>query len=134
MSIHVRNKGHNGEREMCTKLTKDLGLAERLDRNVDQVRDGGGDIMSLRPFAIEIKRQERLLIKQWWKQALSQTTKKNPIPVLMHRVNRGQWRVVVPASLVLKKKFTFGAETVEIDYPTFVAVAKTLHKNKTVKR
>lgn len=118
MSIQVRTKGHCGERQFCKILEEHIGLP--VERNIDQVRDGGADIISVPPFAIEVKRQERLLINNWWEQALSQTTKKNPIPVLVFRQNRRKWRVIVPAKFLCKKGLSKKRMRVEISLEHFL--------------
>lgn len=122
-----RTKGHGGERELCKELTFLLKRQVPLERNVDQVRDGGADIINLRPFAIEVKRQESLNIKAWLKQAKSQATKKNPIPVLFYRQNNRQWHVMLDINVVARKEFrSIKDHWVTIDMGTFVMIAKAL--------
>ena len=104
MTINQRSKGQTGERELCLVLSKELGLAKPLQRNIDQVRDGGADIMELPPFAIEVKRQQNLSINTWLKQAVSQVTPRNPIPVLAYRQNNKKWTFMIPFGAVVKKK------------------------------
>lgn len=101
-----RNKGHAGEREFCKELTALMSLRIPLERNVDQVRFGGADIISLRPFAIEVKRQESLNIDAWRKQAKSQVSKDNPVPVLAYRQNNKKWIIEVPWMVLSKKKYS----------------------------
>lgn len=128
MTIHVRNKGHSGEREACRWLEKNLFLRGiHLDRNVDQVRDGGADIISLRPFAIEVKRCESILLNTWWKQALRQRTAKNPIPVLMFRQNRHAWRFCMNSADVCKKSLK-GDENyrIELGIDHFIHIADSI--------
>ena len=131
MTIHVRNKGHNGEREACRWLEKQLNLEPHiLERNIDQVREGGADIMSLVPFAIEIKRQENLLLNNWWRQAVSQTTGDNHIPVLMFRQNRRKWRFCMSSTDICKKRFKGKGYRVELSLDHFLIVMATILARK----
>ncbi len=118
MTINQRSKGQVGERELCMLLSKGLGAdfpgvgsgvgesSVGLVRNIDQVRDGGADIMQLVPFAIEVKRGEQLLINKWLVQAARQVTAVNYIPVLAYRQNRRKWVFMLPFVAVAKKRFT----------------------------
>lgn len=124
MGINVRTKGHGGEREIAQLLREHLGII--VERNVDQVRDGGADIISVRPFAIEIKRQQQLSIKRWLAQAVRQTTKKNPVPVLMFRQDRQPWRVIFPLNVVARKKYRVDGSWCEVDMPSFLELAKKI--------
>lgn len=119
MTIHVRNKGHNGEREFCKKLEAVLGRT--VARNVDQVRDGGADIIDVPPYAIEVKRQESLNLNGWWKQALSQRTSKCPIAVLVWRQNNARtWNVRIEADYIIKKKMRVEGAWVQVSLETFM--------------
>jgi hypothetical protein len=122
-----RTKGHGGERELCKELAFLLNLKTPLERNVDQVRDGGADIITLRPFAIEVKRQEALHINAWVEQAKSQVTRKNPIPVLFYRQNNRQWHIMLPINVVARKEFrSINDHWVTINMATFITIAKAL--------
>lgn len=127
-----RTKGSAGEREICQKLSEALKPAEPFTRNLDQVRDGGADIVALRPFAIEVKRQENLQLNAWKKQAIRQTTNKNPIAVLMYRQNRRPWVVLIDARAVLKKRFapvSRGA-WVRTDLEGFILIAQAMQDRR----
>lgn len=107
--MNSRRKGASGEREFAAVLHEHLGA--RLVRNLEQVRNGGRDLLPpegdddpltqvLAKLAIEVKRyrtastaitaQERL----WWAQAASKAS--GLVPVLAWRADRGFWRVLVP--------------------------------------
>jgi len=95
-----RQKGHDGEREIVKLLQPivEMILGEkRLQRNLQQTRQGGHDICGLEHLAIEVKRCETLEIEKWWKQTLRQAAMlgKDAIPVLFFRQNRGKWRVMM---------------------------------------
>lgn len=91
-----RTKGQVGEREVCKLLGEALGVS--LDRNLDQVRNGGCDIV-YEHFAIEVKRQEKLQIDKWWEQCVRQAKAIEKHPILVFRRNRESWRVLMPLSL-----------------------------------
>ena len=105
MPLNQRTKGSCGEREFCKILNERLNLKKPAERNITQSRFGGADIMTVRPFAIEVKRGETLQLDKWWLQALRQRTKRCPIAVLAYRQNRRKWRVRIEAGYVMKKKF-----------------------------
>lgn len=121
--VQVKKKGNVGEREFCKILERALGVD--VERNITQTRFGGADILTVQPFAIEVKRQQNLQINTWWKQALRQRTEENPVPVLVWRQNRQPWSVRIGAEFVLKKKMLDGAESwVEISLPHFLEIVK----------
>ena len=66
-----RDKGARGEREFCLWLYDNLQLETVPARNLEQVRRGGADIIDVEPFAVEVKRQERVCRKKWWSQICS---------------------------------------------------------------
>jgi len=96
MSKAARLKGQSGEREVCKLLGDALGLS--LSRTLDQTRDGGCDII-VGDWAVEVKRQERLNIKDWWAQAMRQAKDLNKQPVLFYRQSRDDWHVIMPFAL-----------------------------------
>lgn len=99
MAVHARNKGKRGEREALeliqswvTPVYESAGIpAPTIERNLMQSRDGGFDLVGVDWLALEVKRQEQVLIGAWWKQALRQA-KNGQVPVLMWRGNRQPWR------------------------------------------
>jgi hypothetical protein len=88
-----RRKGQEGEREVCGLLTENLG--EKFTRNLDQARDGGGDVPCGR-YLIEVKRVQQASLPAWWRQAVASAKRKGKIPALWYRADRKPWRVVVP--------------------------------------
>jgi Holliday junction resolvase len=100
MSKLSRNKGARGEREflkLITKLLSDRGIKVELRRNYDQTAIGGADCLKLPGVAIEVKRQEKLELSKWWRQAIDQSLRCDALPVLAYRQNRNQWEIFVPA-------------------------------------
>lgn len=93
----ARTKGQVGERELCKILGDALGVS--LDRNLEQTRDGGCDIIVNKWWAVECKRQEKLQLEKWWEQACSQAEACDKYPVLFFRRNREEWRCLMPYSL-----------------------------------
>jgi len=94
-----RNKGARGEREICSLLGEALGL--NLDRNLEQTRSGGADIL-LDQWAIEIKRREKFTftdVMKWWGQTIAQAKAHSRHPVLLYRADREDWECIMPYSL-----------------------------------
>lgn len=118
--VHVGNKGKTGEREIVHLLNdviadiiKDGSYSEKIvttlqqvaQRNQNQSAAGGCDI-SIFGLAIEVKRQETLLIETWWKQTIKSAERNNDQPVLIYRQNHKQWHVVMDGFLPSNHKFT----------------------------
>ena len=87
-----RNKGARGEREFFALLNKHLPERLRLSRELAQSRDGGLD-GSVAQVAIEVKRQERLRLNDWLKQA--RLGSNGSLPVVAYRQSREPWRCLV---------------------------------------
>ena len=119
-----RAKGHNGELQFAKLLTTSLKLKKPLTRNIDQVRFGGADIMSLEPFAIEVKRCQTFNFPAWHKQAENQTTLANPVPVLAYRRNNQKWRINMRSKDLLKKRLIKKDEWITITLEQFLKIAK----------
>lgn len=94
-----RSKGANGEREFAKLLSEKLGI--KLERNLEQTRAGGHDLIGLPGIAIEVKRCEQLAINQWWRQAVEQAAD-GLTPCLAYRQNRKPWMVAVPLNWLLR--------------------------------
>lgn len=102
MTINVRNKGANGEREVCDLLQPIVDavaakrglIAPRLRRNVEQCQVGGEDIVGLPWYSIEVKRCERVELDKWWRQACVQATRRASGSTAWDALARGGWRVV----------------------------------------
>jgi hypothetical protein len=100
MAINARNKGKRGEREVRDLLQAIVDsefqaggmIPPRLERNLQQVRAGGADLVGLEWLALEVKYREQSQIAQWWEQAKGQA-KDGQEPVLIHRSNHQPWQV-----------------------------------------
>lgn len=99
MGAAERMKGQRGERELCRLLSDELG--EEYTRTLDQVRDGGADVAQVGPFALEVKRCERLELGTWWLQACRQAADTGLAPALAYRQSRQPWRFVLPLDPIM---------------------------------
>ena len=98
MPLHSRNKGKAGELEAYKLLNlwarpvcDVLGIEPLfIERNQNQSRAGGYDLVGAPWLAIEVKRHETLALPAWWRQTLKQAGE-GQTPVLMWRQNRGKW-------------------------------------------
>lgn len=119
MSASQRRKGATAERELARLLSPLLG--EEITRNLAQSRDGGADLLGVGPFALEVKRQERLTLPAWWRQACEQAERAGLIPALAYRQSRQPWRFVVPLAAIMGAQI--GKQAVAtLDLDGFVAV------------
>ena len=106
MTINVRNKGASGEREFCEWLFT-RGLVQTIpDRNLEQVRSGGIDVIPVdHPFAYEVKRVEKITYfttyDKWWMKARIDCQPLGRDPVVAHRKNRGDWVFLVSLEIIL---------------------------------
>ena len=133
MSIHVVNKGKEGEREVVRELAGIIeqciqsepdwdpetvkALREAPQRNQNQSAVGGGDI-NLLGISFEVKRQETLSVNAWWAQCVTSAKRNNDLPVLLYRQNRKAWNVVMAADLRYSSTGSIRAR-VTVDYDTF---------------
>lgn len=112
MSINVRQKGAEGEREVAKALEaiirkayNDLGYplpdTAIVQRNQNQSAVGGSDLTNTYGLAIEVKRQEALSVNTWWKQCVASAERNGELPVLVYRQNRKAWHVVMRGELPL---------------------------------
>ena len=98
MTINVRQKGQEGEREIAKILNQIVATvqAERqlpkyetrdelFQRNQNQSAVGGSDLSNPMGLEIEIKRQEALSVNTWWKQCVESAARTGGVPVLMFR-------------------------------------------------
>lgn len=111
-NINIRQKGQNGEREVC-ELLNEIAKAALLDfglqppakpifqRNQNQSAVGGSDITNPVGFCIEVKRQEQLNLNAWWQQCSVAAYEFGGEPIVIFRQNGSRkWRVLIKAQLV----------------------------------
>jgi len=101
MGAFARDKGQRGEREMCD-LLKDAGFGSAISRNLEQVRNGGADIVCIEGLNIEVKRCQTFELKKWWAHLASNTVHNN-FPVLCYRKNRQPWSFLVSLDFIMQK-------------------------------
>ena len=87
-----RAKGQRGEYEI-RDLLREHFPDKTIERNLDQVRNGGVDFICFSPFQIEVKYRETLQVNTWWNE-LVRKCRWYEIPVLIYRKNRSPWTVV----------------------------------------
>ena len=104
-----KNKGANGEREAAAWLQKTFKLEHLPQRNLEQVRfksagkiQKGHDLVGFEPFSVEVKRQEKLNLRNWWLQAKIAANRSDTpsIPVVMYRQNRKPWKFLIGANWI----------------------------------
>lgn len=109
--VNPKQKGAGGEREACTLLGNILiergisasscGSSLIVKRNLDQTREGGGDILAIPGLVIEVKRCETLNVPMWWRQVCRAADRTGDTPVLMYRQNRKPWLFCLPSYLLV---------------------------------
>ena len=112
--VNARNKGATGERELCRWIKDNLGVLGDPERNLEQVRSGGADIINVYPFIFEVKRVENLDLVSWWIQVKTAWEQlrdmsdvdeqagidRNLIPVVAFRQNNQPWEFLIHAGLI----------------------------------
>lgn len=98
MSINAHNKGKAGEYEFIQRFQP--FFPNTLERNIEQVRKGGSDIIGSEPFVVEIKRCEKIELNKWWKQVTKAVTNEWDIPTIAYRQNRQNWKFLLPSRLI----------------------------------
>lgn len=63
-----KRKGERGEREVV-ELAKAHGFTHAR-RNFGSGSQGGGDLTGIPGLCLEVKRQERIQLQAWWRQAM----------------------------------------------------------------
>ena len=95
--INSRAKGKSAEREVIG-LLQEMIPTLKLERNLDQTRDGGYDIKGLEGWAPEVKRYAQITwgdVDNFQKQTTTQAKDTGRKPVLFMREDRAPWVVVV---------------------------------------
>ena len=85
--MNSRSKGKAGELELAHVL-QEYGYEARRGHYPEP------DVLGIPGVHIECKRREQLRILEWMEQS-KKDAKPGEIPVVMHRVNRGEWLVTM---------------------------------------
>ncbi len=91
MSKSQRTKGATFEREVVNDL-KEIGID--CGRNLDQWRDGGGDI-EIEAWMIECKRRARISVYEWVDQCTKAASKVGKKPMVVCRADRKETLVIM---------------------------------------
>lgn len=89
----ARRKGARGENEVCKILTRIVG--EKHARNLDQTREGGGDIV-WGPFLLEVKTTETVSMPAWQRQAVASAEARDAVPAVVWRRKAEKWWLAMP--------------------------------------
>ena len=122
-----KDKGARAERELATKLSKDLN--REVKRKLGASREGGSDIelegysyfdsesiMRTHPgWSIEIKHHKKLNVDSWWTQTLAQADREGRRPLLCYKKDRVGWYCL----------YYFEGDPVITDYETWVELFKS---------
>jgi hypothetical protein len=130
--INSRAKGKTAERELIGELKKLLpdDMTRDLERNLEQTRGGGHDILGLKGWAPEVKRYAVVLpadMESFWAQATTQARNDRSRPALFFREDRRDWRVVLRVSDITGDENDDSYEmTVQMSMPLFAKLATEL--------
>ncbi len=97
--VNAKGKGSAGEREFAEWLFNVLSLKEKPQRNLEQTRKRGADIVDVPPFIFEVKRCEKLSIRDWWIKLVN-TTPEGKIPIIAYRQNFKTWKFIISAKII----------------------------------
>ena len=89
-----RQRGQEGEREVCALLSEAYGI--KIKRALGQARDGGTDVLELKPFRFEVKRRKKVaLLYEAMHQAEGRPFVPGTIPVVAIREDNNCWLFVL---------------------------------------
>ena len=94
-----RLRGQQGEREIATILTAELGIP--VKRLLGQARDGGADIYT-KPYRWEIKRRKAGNIAYQWMEEAYAALLPGDRPLVAFRSDGKKWLVVMPIEEAIK--------------------------------
>lgn len=95
-----RQRGQEGEREVCQILTETLGIP--VKRLLGQEREGGSDI-STPPYRWEVKRRKRIgLIYDWLQEAQDGLQNASERPVVVFRADGKGWVAALPLDELIR--------------------------------
>lgn len=97
MARSERAKGAAGEREVAA-ICRAAGLdVQQLQRN----RGDTTDLLVAGKLAVDVKRQERLQVPIWIRQAAAEAPA-GTVPVVAFRQNRGEWFAALPLAALVE--------------------------------
>lgn len=109
--MNIRAKGASGELEFCDWLFRKGLVMSMPQRNLEQVRSGGIDVIPKdHPFVYEVKRVENitdLTLDKWWFKASTDRARHNSNTgedreqVVAYRKNRGDWTFLISVENLL---------------------------------
>lgn len=85
-----KDKGKRGEREFA-EVCRNHGFEVRRGQQYSGIE--GKDVVGLDGFHVEVKRQERVRIYDWMKQAIEDADQE--VPVVAMKCNRKPWLMVI---------------------------------------
>jgi hypothetical protein len=119
MPLNARAKGAAGEREFCKWLHNNFSnLPEEAKRNLDQVREGGTDVL-MYPYCFEVKRRESLDLKSWWIQAKAAGKANGCIPIVAFRQNRKPWEFLIGIDFLVSEVYLGDVGFIRLDENVF---------------
>jgi hypothetical protein len=132
--INSRAKGKSAERELISELKQLLPaeMTKDLERNLEQTRGGGHDIIGLAGWAPEVKRYAQVLpadLASFWEQTTTQARNDRSRPALFFREDRREWRVVLRATDLMGIESENSDDldnTVQVSLPFFTRFAERL--------
>lgn len=103
MAVNAKTKGQRGEyavrdilQEISNQAADEIGVQPIIiQRNLEQARSGGHDLLGTFGFAVEVKNYAEVSnhhLDKWWTQAVDQAKISNLNPLLVYKVSRS-WRV-----------------------------------------
>ena len=95
----AKNKGRQGQAEIAKKLQDYFGMEESDFMSTPSSVTGMDIMLSSKakkvfPFAVEVKRTEKINIHEAWRQAKANATEELN-PLLVFRKNRDEWKAVL---------------------------------------
>ena len=89
-----RTKGRAAEQEIARHLRDSLNID--IHRNWEQqAAEGGCDLVGIPNWALEIKRAKVARLSEWWTQCCIQASRVSRRPVLIYRLDRQDWKVMI---------------------------------------
>lgn len=110
--VHAANKGKAGEQDIARRMNDIVeeeyvkahgalpeGWVTTVQRNQNQSAVGGDDLVGTFNFSIEIKNQKELSLNTWWKQSIASAARQGKQPVLIYKVFRKGWEVLMGGAI-----------------------------------